>query len=268
MADISDVMNLMVGQIAAVVYPNGTASPSIVNAAVKVYPGWPVPNVLDTDLGANGIHISVYPLTTERKLSVEMGRPYSIINPGNPTITATVSGQTVTMAGTISTPTNVYLLIDGVGYHHSVQTSDTLITIATALAAIIPNASNSGAVITLPNAIEIIARTGGIGSAARELRRQEKDFLVTIWAPTPALRESVGSALDTALSINSNISFADGQPGTMLYKQTRYDNDKTGKYLCYRLDLVYTVNYATTQIISAPQVVAPVLNTNGSSQAI
>ena len=75
MADVSDVLSLLSGMAAAAVYPNGTAQPSVCNADIKVYPGWPVPNVLDTALAAGKLHISVYPLGTERKTSRHLGRP-------------------------------------------------------------------------------------------------------------------------------------------------------------------------------------------------
>jgi len=267
MADLSDVLNVIVGMTAAIVYPHGTSAPSITSSIVKVYPGWPVPNKLQSDIASGGVHISVYPLPTERKIPTQLGRPYRVVNAGNPTTHATVNGSLVTLSGSITTPQNVYFLIDSVGYHYSVQSSDTLTTIATAMASQIPGASNAGPVISIPNAKSISARTGGIGSAARELRRQAKDFQVTIWAPTPALRDTIGGALDSALSENSALSFSDGAPAFMVYSRT-LNTDASENYLVYRRDLVYTVNYATTQTISAPQVVAPVMTINTSIKNI
>jgi len=267
MADPSEILNVIAGQVAAIVYPNGTASPSITGAVVKVYPGWPVPDILQADIKNSGVHISIYPLPTERKLPTALGRPYRVIDSGNPTIETAVSGSAVTLSGAVSTPQNVYFLIDGIGYHYSVQSGDSLASIATAMATLIPGASNVGPVVTFPNAFEIIARVGGVGAAARELRRQTKDFMVTVWAPTPALRDTIGSAIDSALSISSDIQLSDGLPAFMVYARSMY-SDASENYLVYRRDLVYTVNYATSQTISAPQVVAPVMTTNDLTKNI
>lgn len=264
MADQSEVSNVIAAKVAATVYPNGTASPSIANAVIKIYPGWPVPNILQQDINAGGAHISVWALPTERKIGSELGRPYRVISTGEPPIIATVSGQQVTLSGAVSLPTNVYFLIDGVGYHYPVQAGDSLTSVATAMASQIPGASNAGPVISIPDARTIIARTGGVGMASRELRRQEKDFQITVWAPSPQMRTLIGPAIDSALSEESNVSLGDFVPAYILYKR-QFDTDASENYLVYRRDLIYTVNYATTQTIAAPQVIAPVMNITDTS---
>ncbi|MDF7658320.1 hypothetical protein PUG81_05010 [Erwiniaceae bacterium L1_54_6] len=264
MADSSDVSNVIAGMVAATVYPNGTSEPSISGAVIKIYPGWPVPNVLQQDINTGGVHISIWALSTERKIGSELGRPYRVLTKGEPPLIATVTDQAVTLSGSVSVPTNVYFLIDGVGYHYPVQSGDTLTSVATAMANQIPGATSSGEVISLPDAKSIIARTGGVGTAMRELRRQAKDFQITIWAPTPAARIQVAAAIDGALSEVSNISLSDGAPALMLYTR-QFDTDASENYLIYRRDLIYTVNYATTQIIDAPQVIAPVMNVTDTS---
>lgn len=264
MADSSDVSNTIAGMIASTVYPNGTSKPSISGSIIKIYPGWPVPNVLQEDINAGGAHISIWALPSERKIGSELGRPYRVVEKGEPPMIATVDGLTITLSGSASVPTNVYFLIDGVGYHYPVQAGDTLTTVATAVANQIPHATSSGVVITLSGGASVVARTGGVGSAVRELRRQAKDFQITIWAPDPATRVLIASAIDGMLSESSNISLGDGAPSMMLYAR-QFDSDASENYLVYRRDLIYTVNYATTQSISAPQVVAPVMNVTDTS---
>ena len=51
MAGQTDVLNQLVGQAAAIIYPQGTTQPSICGMPVKIYPGWPVPNVLEVSIG-------------------------------------------------------------------------------------------------------------------------------------------------------------------------------------------------------------------------
>lgn len=267
MADQSDARNLITSKVAAVIYPNGTSQPSIAGVDVKIYPGWPVPNVLEKDLRAGGLHISVYPLPTERKVGTQIGRPYQVVTPGTPTISGAVSETIVTLSGSINTPQNVYLLVNKVGHQYAIQSGDTLTTIATALAMMISGATSTGPVITIAGASEITFRAGGVGTAVRELKRQEKDFQVTVWSPNPTLRDVIGSALDSALAETSNVSFADGSPGIFLYSRS-FDSDSTEKYLLYRRDIIYSINFATTQTSTAPVVIAPVMNTNGLNQQI
>lgn len=263
MADISDVMNQISGLVAAAVYPSGTANPSVANAGIKVYPGWPVPNVLDADLVAGKAHISVYPLATERKTSRHIGRPWVVAKDATTTINATLSGTSATLTGTIATPQNVCLTVNKTPYSYAVQANDTLTTIATALTTLInvnnPLASSSGAVVTVPNATSLTFRAGGFAEMSRELKRQEKQFQITVWASTPAARDKIGGVVDSALAATSNLTFSDGSHGIMLYSRT-FQTDQLEKAGLYRRDIVYSVDYATTQTATAAEVVAPILH--------
>jgi len=66
MADLDDVMNTLTSLIAEAIYPNGACYASAVGAPVKIYPGWPVPNVLDDYIKAGNAHVSIYPRPEER----------------------------------------------------------------------------------------------------------------------------------------------------------------------------------------------------------
>lgn len=264
MADLSNVLSLLAAKASAVVYPNGTGQASICSASVRVYPGWPVPNRLESDLKVGNAHISIYPLQTERRKGVALGRPYRISDHGDPTITVGVTGKTVTFAGTVSVPQNIYLLVNGTGYMHAVQTTDTLTSIATAFTSLIAGATSSGAVLSIPSAHAITARVGGVGSAVQELKRQEKDFQLTVWAHSPSLRDQLGSAIDSAFAENSDLTFPDGSHGVLLYART-IQSDQLEKAGAYRRDLIYSVEYATTKVIDAPQVIAPILNIQSMS---
>lgn len=64
MADLEEVLPALASIVANAIYPNGGAS--VVGADVKVYPGWPVPNNLDSDLAQGLAHVSIYPRPEER----------------------------------------------------------------------------------------------------------------------------------------------------------------------------------------------------------
>lgn len=260
MADLTDVENALVALISATLYPNGTSQPSAVNVPAIVYPGWPQASQLDADLaaipsGTGRLHVTVFPTKTERNTTRYPTTPQDATTVG-PTLTLTVSGQTITLGGTVSTPQNVAALVDASAYTYAVQATDTLASIAAALAAQIPGASASEAVITIPAGSVIrAARAGGSGTSISEVRRQQRVFQITIWADTPANRASVAKLIDPVLANTEFLTLADGT-GAFVRYQSSCDDDMPQKANCYRRDLLYQVEYATTIQYASTQVVA------------
>lgn len=265
MADISDVSATLVALIAAAIYPSGTGQPSVTGQPTVIYAGWPTSSQLDADLAgfSNGkggrLHVTVFPTNTEKR-EPAYSMDWQQLTLTSPTLTATISGQTVTLAGTISTPQNVALLVNGAGYVYAVQAADTLATIAAALAAQVPGASSSGAVITVPNGAKLTAaRTGAGGTVQRELRRQMRVMQITVWADTPANRDATAQAVDIALAAMERFTLADQTQARLLY-QASHQIDSQSKANLYRRDLMYSVEYSTTQTAGATDVVIGVEN--------
>ncbi|MBC8786522.1 hypothetical protein [Pseudomonas fluorescens] len=258
MASLTDVLKQVAAQVAAVVYPSGTGQPSVAGIPLRVYPGWPVPNQLETDLAANWAHISVYPYGKDQKTTRYLGRTWIPLTSPVHTLTMTVAGSVVTLSGTISAQ-NIMVNLNGISHVYAVQQSDTLTSAATALASMIPGASSSGPVITLTGASSVIARVGGFGIAYKETKRQEQSIQIIVWANSPAARDAVASPLDSALSDSNNISFLDGSFGVIRSNGSMM-TDQLQKADLYRIDLFYTIDYATTQVLNAAEVIAPILN--------
>ncbi|SUD65806.1 Uncharacterised protein [Pandoraea pnomenusa] len=87
-------------------------------------------------------------------------------------------------------------------YVYGVQATDTLSAIATALATMISAdqpATSSGTGFTVPGAHLIEARVGTAGTIIRELRRQRKGFQITAWGNCFDVRDRLGMAIDQAL---------------------------------------------------------------------
>lgn len=186
MASLDDVTQYLAKRVTDALFPGGVSVPCIVNAFIKIYPGWPIPGALQTDIEAGGMHVSVWPLPTERRINPPLGRPWQ---------------------------------------SHSL--SDSVLR-----------------------------------QAARELHRQMRDFQITVWAPTPQLRNQVGSVIDTALSEQCHIDLEDGAPAQMFYAR-QFDSDRSENWHVYRRDLIFSVNYATTQTILAPEVTDLDVTVNG-----
>lgn len=264
MADVYGIQNALVSLIAGVIYPNGTSNPSISGVTTYVYAGWPQPARLEQDLNASACHISVYPLSTEKKLTESLGRPWRTLSTGVSGIVATVSGQQITLSGTVTTPTNINLFCDKQHHTYAVQQTDTLTTIATALAVQISGASNAGPVITLPAAAIFDIRIGSADTVGRILRRQEKDFQITVWAGSPGVRELAALAVDNGLSALTSLNMPDGSPTVIRYKRSLI-SDNAQSYLVYRHDMIFCVDFSSLQTAQATQVVAPTMNVRDNS---
>jgi hypothetical protein len=260
MSDVSDVSAALVGLIAQALYPNGTAQPSVTGYPTVIYAGWPTSSQLDADLAgfSNGLggrlHVTVFPTPTEKR-DPPYRTQWEELTVTAPTLTATITGQTVTIGGTVATPQNVALIIDNAAYVYAVQPTDTLTTIATALAALVAGASNTGAVITIPAGAAIrAARTGAGGTMQREIRRQTRRMQITVWADTPANRDATAVAVDVALSAIERMTMPDQTQARLLYEASHQIDDQSKANL-YRRDMLYSVEYSTTQTVTATTVI-------------
>jgi hypothetical protein len=284
MADLSDVEQALVSTIAQVAYPNGTGNVPIAGTQVDIFRGWPIPADLDQDLAANIVNISVYPNDNER-VTTRYPREWKPLPVAAPTLTLTVSGNTITVGGTPSSPTNAAAIVNGAAYVYAVQPNDTLTTIATGLAALIAggqytnedgssgytneisnaylaSASSSGPVITIPGAYRLIARVGAVGTAVRETKRQKRSFQITFWCPNPALRDLIVAPVDAALADIDFLSLPDGTAGRLVYERSKV-SDRVEREGLYRRDLFYSVEYGTTDSMTAAQIVAELFNITG-----
>lgn len=251
MADVSDVMNALVALSAQAIYPNGTGQSSVSSSDVIVYAGWCNPQRLDADLLLGKAHISVYP-RPEETLKDYYNPEWVDLSKETATLLLTVGTNTVTLSGTVTTGHNVALLVNDVESVYTCQSGDTLASIATALA-VLTGGTSVGAVLTLNNPWSIVARVGVHGYSIRELRRQSRLFQIVIWSPTPALRDTLAKALDAYLTQRKNITLADGSIGLMKYKNSPMTDDLQ-KATIFRRDLMYTVEYPTTETIQTTAV--------------
>lgn len=259
MADLTDVSNALVALVAQTLYPNGTAQPSLTDLSTLIYAGWPTASQLDADLagfasGSGRIHVTVFPTPTEKNVT-RYFPDWQTKTQTAATLALGISGHAITISGTVTTPQNVAVLVNGEAYTYAVQAGDTLTSIATALGALIPGATNTGAVLTIPNGQPIrAARAGGSGTLQRETKRQMRVMQLTVWADTPDHRAATAAAIDNALSGIERIALPDGTLARLIYKAA-HENDMLQKAALFRRDLLYSVEYATTQTTGATEVV-------------
>ena len=78
MADIVDINNALVNLIAGIVYPNGTANPSVTGQPILVYQGWPSADALANDFTANKVHISVFSSGSSKIININNGEWWTV----------------------------------------------------------------------------------------------------------------------------------------------------------------------------------------------
>lgn len=267
MADESQVLDALVGVISGALYPNGTNQPSAAGMPCRIYRGWPSAANLDADLAAGTSNISVFARNGVEQVVTRYEREWEVLTPPVHTITLTISGSTLTVGGTVSTPQNLSVRAYGqpmVGY--AVQANDTLSTIASALQGLLAaqgvSCSVAGPVVTAPGGF-VFARVAGTGTLIRELRRQNKSIQVTLWCSSPANRDAVAKVIDPAMALINFIALPDGSSGLLRYERTTTD-DAPEKELLWRRDLFYWVEYPTTQTMTAPEIVGLTSNVAGA----
>lgn len=253
MADQSDVGNALVALAANALYPNGTAAPSVPGPDCLIYPGWPNSAALSNDLAAGRINASVFPLA-ELGRNTTRYRQKWLGTAVQPSISATVSGVTVTIGGAPGPGQLVGILVDDASYAYRTQPTDTPEIIAANLAALVRVkwiVNLTGALLTVPGAGRVLARVVADSPVFQEIRRQEQGFRITCWCPDPVTRDSSATAIDLLLAGYQFIGFRDGTSGRLRYRGSLVF-DQSQDALLYRRDLIYDVEYATVVTIQQP----------------
>ncbi len=261
MADLLDVQNALVGLMVSTVYPNGTGNAPAQGIPFAAMAGWPSSQTLDGAISAGDVLGWVY-VRPETRETTRFPYTWQTQSITAPTITATVSNRTVTIGGAMPSPFsphNIFVLMDGQAFGYAVQATDTLSTIAAALAsqinAVFSGTSSAGPVITVGAGPLLVARVGTVGQSVLEVGRFEQQFQIVLAANSPAARATIGAALMPVFMATSWLTMPDGTSARLRVKSP-VDLDGDQKVTVYRRDIRVTVEYAVTQIQSTATVEA------------
>jgi len=265
MADISDVEQAISDSVTSSLYPGGASQSSVVGVLCRVYRGWPNAATLNSDLSSGIVNVTIVPdnesgRTTTRYLPEWQ---YTRVQPGT---TATATGPTVIIGGNPAVGDVVGALIDGSAYAYRIQNGDAVDLIAANLALLIRTdqvASVQGSTITIPGASSVIARVVCDCPSSFESRRQEKDVRIICWCPSPAIRDSVATAIDAAIDEVTFLALPDSTNARITYRKTT-SYDQAQNALLYRRDLVYTAEYPTVTILERPSMIFGAASINGN----
>lgn len=263
MADTSDVEAAIAAQIVSVIAAHGYLGSTPVN----VQRGWPTEADVRSAVSQGIVMIRVHAIGG---MSRDMTRfPRDWYEPGSAavTLTASLSGTVITFGGTPAAGQQVGIVCQGAGYTYSVTSTDTLTTIASALAAAIPGATSSGAVLTLPGTGNPpTVSVGQSGTAQVETWRAQQVFVVPVWAPTAALRDALFEAILPAVSLTYRMTLPDGTIATLMEAQASGPDDRPSRAQEWRRDLRLSYDWPVISAQTVPEVavtVLPVTPTNG-----
>jgi hypothetical protein len=230
------------------VYPNGVMNPSVADVDVTIIQGWPIKNKLDDVLKAGKAMVSIFPTNKEKPITV-FERIYKTVLISDSTVLVDIEGLNITFSGSVSVPLSIIATVNNIPYQYTVLDSDTLYLIATNLSALIPGSSSTGATIMLSNnTYSVLISFATQASAALELGRQEREFMISIWSPNPVIRPLLGSAIDNYMRENYQFPIDPDNFNIMIFYSHTDETDGLQIPLIYRRDLFFKIQYSTTKI--------------------
>jgi hypothetical protein len=184
-----------------------------------------------------------------------------------PTLGVETSGMSATFFGDASAGDLAGVLINQQVFIYQAQAGDSAALVAASLADAVRAKMIcwlSGATLSAPGAFNFIARTASSVIAIEEWSRQEQGFQVSVWSPTPTLRDGAAQVIGGLLAQTSFLTLADGTGGRLRYRSTaNYDADQASSI--YRRDLSYDVEYGTTVTSNNPTMLFGDLDWNGTT---
>ncbi len=248
MADQADVEAALTALVANALYPAGSAMPSVTGTVYRVYRGYPAGPVLDADMAAGAVHVSVVPAGGEVRNVTRYPRVWREVAPVAEAFSVVVGDGGATFAGHCAVGQLAGVMVNDAAFPYAVQATDSPATVASNLAAQIRAAGwivdYAGATLVVPAADRFAARVVAGASALQEIRRQVQDFRLSLWCPDPLTRDAAAAIIDLALAEVGFIPLADGSYGRVRFCGVSVSDGGADAGL-YRRDLVYAVEYPT-----------------------
>ncbi len=263
MADLSDVTAYLANAASTAVYPNGTSQPSVAAMDCRIYEGWPMPDQLDRDMlgqmlsgtppmpvtrpGGAVDNVSVFPMQGTGIGVYQQQDDTYVITPPTISSSFTLVGNLITVSGQIAVGEYLTLVID-----NAAVCSQTGANTAAMLAALAAEAISKGyagtvataTTLTVPFGHSLVVRQGGAAVLGKVTHRQRHSIMVTVWAPTEAVRSTIAAAVDNAIKNKIKVAMPDTSQALIIYNRTNVLDDRQSTAI-YRRDLIYDAEYAT-----------------------
>lgn len=250
MADITDVEKSLLAAL----------GPVLAGRPIRAYRGWPTPAALEADFRQGISHLSLFQRPGVSRTTTRFPRDAKPL-PRTPTTLHAVTGPgTVTFSGIAGVRHVAGIAIRGrpgvPDEVHAISCEEgmTSAALASAIAAMIPGATVTGSVVTVPGPGTVEGRTDTWGATSTEIRRQEAGWQLGLWCPTPAARDDLGSVVDAALArMDGWLALPDGSAGR-LQATGSIVFDKGSENTAWRRDFMLQVEFPTTDVVDAARV--------------
>lgn len=283
MADISDVEKAVVSLLAQYLFPNvdyvpGTPVLSSVGVTVRLGRRFQPQNVIATDTskgrkvrGFDQKIIGDNPSTPAPPVDstliadvvVEAAsgmsrdedrylRHWEVASRTPITLTATVSGSTVTWTGSCTTGQGTGVAYGHTSYPYRLQATDTPQTVAQAVAAKIAGATVSGSTVTLPTLLPVSTGVVADGVLIEEISRRGQVYRITVLAPDPDSRDALGNVIEVAMMTARSFTMPDTSTTLAPVFTGAFGGDDQMTAPMWRRDLTYRIEHAVTRSITVP----------------
>lgn len=264
MPDQGEVAQALAGLIAGALYPAGEGAGSAVDTVCRVYRGWPVVGALGADLTAGIVHVTVQAVSGSVRLTTRYPSEWQGATPVCPLV-AEVEGVVARFSGQAGPGMVAGVLVDGRAYAWRVTDVSSPGVVAAVLAEMVRAdrpATLSEATVMFPDAIGVVARAVSDGSGGQELRRQQELFRVTLWCPSPDVRDQVSAFVDLSMA---GVAFLDvGGWACRVLSAGGGSHDEGAAVRAWRRDLVYRVEYPTVLASDLPSMLFGSGSVNGA----
>lgn len=257
MADLSDVEDALLRLAAGVVYPAGSAAPSVTGRTCRLYRGWPQGAALDADLAAGLSHVTVFPEARPQAVTTRYPDRCEVVGEPAPGLVVTVAGRSATVSGSAHAGQVAGLMVDGMAVVHRTAPGDTAEMVAAVLATYLRVrrvVTVEGATLTVAGSGPMVGRVVVDRTVRRETRRQRQVFRLSAWCPDPATRDRLVGLLDSQFSTVDFLDLPDGGRGRLSFRGSVVQ-DRARAARLFRRDLLYAVDYATTVSQTLPAMI-------------
>lgn len=246
MASVLEVQKKLAELIEPIIYPNGTGSPSIINKDIKIIDGYPVKDTLDKWLDAGKAMISISTIEKSDQNTTRYTKRWQSISAPDATVEMVLGDDyVITITGVAADEQVATIKTSSEVASHQISAGESMNDIAAALGVQLTGAVVVDNTIAIPNEFNIQLGVGVLGKVAKEIKRQNKRFCVTIWTPTYIDRDAIGEAIDVYLSDIERFVLPDDFYARIIYNGT-VDIDDEQTHRIYKRELEYLIEYATT----------------------
>ena len=263
MADQSEVETALAALAAEALYPHGPEAESRPGPPCRIYRGWPNPTALDADLAMGRINVTIFAGDTSPRLTTRFTEEW-LSTPALPTLLVSTSARSITFSGNADPGQVAGILIDRQPYLYRTRAGDSPALVAATLTAQIRTTQIvhlRGASLEIPDAQALKARVAIDRPSFQEIRRQLATIRITCWCPSPETRDSTATIIDTAFAAMPFIQLPDTSQARLTFAGGAV-LDQSANASLYRRDLLYAVEYATTQTQLQPSMLFGTLGLN------